>query len=195
VAAWGEPVDVGLSGLVEWLGATPGSTGLHESLHLYSLIEATHVLAIMLFVGTIAMVDLRLLGVSFRQVSVPQMTSRILPWTIVGFCILVVTGILLFYAIPVRTYHSVWFRMKVVLLIVGLINIWVFHRRVQRDQDQWGADAIPPLGARITAGISLMVWAGVVVTGRMIAYNWFDCDRPQPDWIIAVAGCPPIPGM
>lgn len=173
----------------EWLDSTPWSTALHESLYAYSLIESTHVLALMLSVGTILMLDLRLLGLSFTRLKVSEMTGRILPWTVAGFVLMIVTGLLLFYAIPVRTYHSLWFRIKVILLVVSAMNIWVFHRRVSRNREQWDADARPPLGARINAGVSIAAWGSVIVMGRMIAYNWFDCDRPQADWVVALAGC------
>ena len=105
-----------LSRVVAWLAATEGSIALHESLYMYPLVETVHVIGIMLFAGTIAMVDLRLLGRAFTDTPVSEMTSRILPWTVAGFAVMAVTGMLLFYAIPVRTYHSVWFRLKLVLL-------------------------------------------------------------------------------
>jgi hypothetical protein len=178
---------------VEWLAATPWSVALHESLYMYTYIEAAHVLGIMLFVGSIAMVDLRLLGLAFRAVPVSQMNARILPWTVVGFVLMITTGVLLFYAIPVRSWHSLWFRAKLVLMLVAAVNIWIFHRRVERDRARWDSAARPPIGARISAAISLVAWIGVVVTGRMIAYNWFDCDKPQPPVISALASCSTYP--
>src|SRR6266850_690086 len=77
-----------------------------------------------------------------------------------------------------------------IALIVAAVNIWVFHRRVQRDRERWDREKVPPRGARVAAAISLAVWAGVVVAGRMIAYDWADCDRPQPAWINVLAQCP-----
>ncbi len=174
---------------VAWLAGTAGSTALRESLHLYPLIEAAHVLAIALFVGTIAMVDLRLLGVAFKTVPVSQMTRRILPWTVAGFVLMTATGLILFYAIPVRTYHSLWFRFKIAFMIVAAANVWFFHRRIERDRERWDEAPRPPLGARLSAAISLVSWAAVIVTGRMIAYNWFDCDRPQSAFVAWFAGC------
>ena len=175
--------------LAEWLDSTVWSTMLHESLYVYPLVESTHVLTIMLFAGTIFMLDLRLLGASFTRLGVSEMTSRLLPWTIAGFIIMMVTGALLFYAIPVRTYHSLWFRVKITLIVISAVNIWLFHRRVSRDRETWDLAAMPPLGARISATISIAAWGSVIVMGRMIAYNWFDCNRPQPEWVSAVAGC------
>jgi hypothetical protein len=178
-----------LLGFAEWLAANSWSIALHESLYMYPLIESAHVLTICLFLGTLAVVDLRLLGVAYTDVPVPQMTARMLPWTVFGFVLLVITGLLLFFAIPVRTYQSVWFRAKVILLIAAGINMWLFHRRVQRDVERWGGDATPPRAARVSAAISLSAWAGVVITGRLIAYNWFDCDRPQAAFVTWFAEC------
>jgi hypothetical protein len=177
------------AGFVAWLAGTAGSTALRESLHLYPLIETGHVLAITLFVGSIAMVDLRLLGVAFRAVPVSQVTQRILPWTLAGFVLMTATGLLLFYAIPVRTYHSLWFRLKLGFMVVAAVNVWWFHRRVERDRARWDTASRPPLAARLSAAISLASWASVIVTGRMIAYNWFDCDRPQSPFVAWFAGC------
>jgi uncharacterized membrane protein len=186
---------MGLSTLAVWLGETQGSIALHESLYMYPLIETAHVLAIALFAGTINMVDLRLLGRAFTSTPVSEMTRRMLPWTVAGFVVLVITGLLLFYAIPVRTYHSLWFRLKLLLLVVAALNVWWLHRRVQRDRERWDRDVLPPRNARIAAGVSLLVWAGVIVAGRMIAYNWADCDRPQPGWIRWAAECQGYPGQ
>lgn len=156
---------------------------------MYPLIETSHVLSLMLFVGTLCVVDLRLVGVAFRSVQVSQITSRVLPYTVAGFIVITVTGFLLFYAIPIRTYESIWFRIKVVVIILAGLNAWFFHKRLQKNQVAWDADAKPPLGVRLSGAASLFSWAIVIITGRMIAYNWFDCDRPQPDWVIMLAGC------
>ena len=178
-----------LESLVTWLGDTKGSIALHESLHLYTYVEAAHVLGITLFAGTIAMVDLRLLGVSFKAVPVSQMNARILPWTVAGFVLMIATGVVLFYAIPVRTFHSPWFRLKMILMVVAAVNIAWFTFHVEKSRGQWDTAARPPAAARTAAVISLVMWIGVIVTGRMIAYNWLDCDKPQPAWVQAFASC------
>jgi hypothetical protein len=182
-----------LSRFTVWLAQTPWSTELHESLYAYTWIETAHVIGITLFVGTIAMVDLRLLGAAWRAVPISQMTSRILPWTVAGFVLMFMTGVLLFYAIPVRSWHSVWFRAKLLLLLVAAINIWVYHHRVQRNRALWDSAPSPPLTTRACAAISLSVWLAVIVVGRMIAYNWFDCDKPQSALVYAMADCSTYP--
>ena len=172
-----------------WLDSHAWSTALHESLWAYPLIESTHVLALMLFVGLLAMVDLRMLGWAFRETPVSALTGRLLPWAVVGFVVMVSTGLLLFYAIPVRTAHSIWFRVKVILLIGAGLNAWWFHQRVSKDRPQWDAAPRPPSGVRLSAALSLSMWAGVIVVGRMIAYNWFDCDKAQGALVAWAAGC------
>ena len=173
-----------------WLAETEWSIALHESFYMYPWIESSHVLLIMLFVGTVFIVDLRLLGVLFRDVPVSEVTSRLLPWTIFGFILTFISGMLLFYAIPVRTYQSIFFRVKIAMLIVAAINVIWFHLRTEKNRESWDADWVPPRGARIAAVISLASWATVIVMGRMIAYNWFDCDRqPQSDFINWATSC------
>jgi hypothetical protein len=183
--------------LLEWLASTRWSIDLHESLYMYPLVESTHVLSLTLFVGLTMMMDLRLLGLTLRQVPVSQVTGRLLPWIRIGFGVMVFTGILLFYAIPVRNYQNIFFRVKMVLLVLAGINVWYFHTRTERTVDAWDLAARTPKAARVAAIASLVLWASVVVTGRMIAYNWFDCDiQPQPALINWAAGCvvPPPEG-
>jgi uncharacterized protein YacL len=176
---------------VQWLAETPGSIALHESLYMYPLVESVHVLTLCLFVGTATMIDLRLLGFTMKRIPVSEVMRRLLPWTIAGFVVMVITGGLLFYAIPVRTYHSIFFRIKVVLLAFTGLNVWIFHRRTQRSMPQWDRDVVTPKAARAAALASLVLWASIIVAGRMIAYNWFDCDiQPQSAIVNWAAGCP-----
>lgn len=178
-----------LKQIVLWLNDTPYSVALRESLYVYAWTESLHVIALTLFVGTIWMIDLRLIGLAFRNTPVSQLTSRVLPWTLAGFAVMVVTGALLFYAVPVRTFHSVWFRAKVILLMAAALNAFYFHLKVKRDRAAWDSLERPPSRARFSGWASLLIWASVIVVGRMIAYNWFDCDRLQIDWIRWFSQC------
>ena len=174
----------------EWLAATENSTALRESLFMYPLVESSHVMFLLLFVGLTVMLDLRLLGVALRHLPVSDMVDRILPWVRWGFAVMVFTGVLLFYAIPVRTYQSVWFRAKMIMLCLAALNIWYFHYRVYPTRASWDADPRPPWTVRRAGLASLILWAGIVVAGRFIAYNWFDCDiQPQPALVNWFAGC------
>ena len=174
-------------GFFKWMADTPWSVALHESLYGYPIVESIHVWALCLFVGLAVVLDLRLTGLSFTSVPVSQIARRILPWTTFGFVLMVISGILLFYAIPVRSYQNIFFRVKLLLLVLAGINAWVFH---PRGIQSWDKDPIPPRSARFAGYASLVLWMTIIFCGRMIAYNWFDCDRPDQSHIIStLAGC------
>jgi hypothetical protein len=157
---------------------------------MYPLVESAHVLTLCLFLGMAIMFDLRLLGVTLRRVPITDMKRRLGPWMTAGFVVMVVTGVLLFYAIPVRSYQSIFFRAKVVALILAGLNAFVFHTTIDRRVAEWDLAPVPPRAARRAGATSLVLWAIIVVAGRMIAYNWFDCDKqPQSAVVNTLAGC------
>jgi hypothetical protein len=158
----------------QWLGTTQGSVALHESIWAYPIIESVHVLTLCLFLGLTVMLDLRLLGVTMVRTPASEVFQRLLPWTIVGFAVMVATGALLFFAIPVKTYLNIFFRIKVAFLLLAGVNVAVFQRTISRSMQRWDTDPVPPFRARLAAAVSLVLWAGIVVAGRMIAYNWFE---------------------
>jgi hypothetical protein len=174
-----------------WLQSVPGATGgdpstswsqqFAGSLNLWSLCEATHVLALMLFAGTILLVDLRMLGLAFKTVPYSTLNNKVLPMTVVGFALLVLTGLILFAGGPVKYYHSVWFRAKVIFLLAAAANIFWFHYRTQKTQAEWDASPNPPMAVKVAAALSLTSWILVIVFGRLIAFTWFDCDRLKPN--------------
>jgi hypothetical protein len=176
----------------EQLAESSWSVELHESQYAYSIIESIHVWTLCLFFGTVAMVDLRLLGWIMPGVPVSEFARRVLPWTIAGFIILVITGTLLVFAIPVRTYQSIFFRGKMLLLVLAGLNVWFFHSRVYPTFAKWDVDAVPPRAVRVAGAVSLVLWSCIIFSGRMIAYNWFDCDRqPQPAIVNVLTSCVP----
>jgi hypothetical protein len=167
----------------EQLGQSEWSVGLHESEIAYSIIESLHVWSLCLFFGMTAMFDLRLLGWTMRGVPVSEVIRRLQPWTILGFAMMVVSGTLLFYAIPLRSYQNIFFRTKMLLMLLAGANVFLFHVRVFPGVARWDGDAVPPAAARAAGALSLALWIAIIFSGRMIAYNWFDCDR-QPQWAI-----------
>jgi hypothetical protein len=103
---------------------------------------------------------------------------------------MVITGLLLFFATPVRNYQNIFFRLKMILFVIAGLNVWLFHNRIHLRVADWDLDSAPPFAARMAAIVSLVAWTGVVVSGRLVAYNWFDCDlQPQPDFVNWAAGC------
>ena len=176
----------------EWLAATPWSIALHESHYLFLVVLAVHVLTLTLFVGTAVMIDLRLMGVTMQRVPASEVVARLLPWTAVGFLLMIASGALLFYAAPLLRYQNLFFRLKMAALMLAVVNAWVFHKTVYRSVAEWDLDPVPPRRARVTGGVSLVLWAVIITAGRMIPYQtyWFDCNnQPQPAIVNLLAGC------
>lgn len=159
----------------EWLAATPGSIALHESRYLFLVVLTLHVMTLTVFAGTAVIVDLRLLGVTMLRVPASELVSRLLPWAIGGFIVMVASGLLLFYAAPVDRYGNLFFRAKLAMLVMAGLNIWLFHRTAYRDVARWDLDRVPPRRARVSAGVALALWAAIILAGRMIPYQqyWF----------------------
>ena len=174
----------------QWLAATRGSMALRESILVYPLVESTHVLTLCVFLGTAVMLDLRLLGLTLVRVPMSEVQRRLGPWLVAGFVVMAATGLLLFYAIPVRSYQSIFFRAKVVALALAGLNAVVGPSTIERRLAEWDRDPVPPRAARRAGARSLVLWAIIVFAGRMIAYNWFDCDKqPQSPIVNTLAGC------
>ena len=127
-----------------------------------------------------------------RSVPVSEVARRLLPWTVVGFVFMVISGTLLFTAIPVRSYQNIFFRTKMLMLLLAGLNVWIFHSSVYRRVVTWDVASVPPRAARVAGALSLVLWVCIVLSGRMIAYNWFDCDRqPQRPIINYLTSCVP----
>jgi len=192
-----------LSDFFEWLqnswGAAEAGDGssysalLLSSLNAWGLLEGTHLITLMLFFGTILAVDLRLLGLAFREYPISVVSKRVLPLTITAMVIVLVTGVILFFSKPHEYWHNIWFRTKMVLLAAAIINVWAFHFLVQKNQDAWDTAPSPPTKAKISAIVSITSWVLIIACGRFIAYNWLECGKPQPGWVNAVQDCPASP--
>lgn len=175
--------------LARWLDAQPWSVALHESLYMYAWIESTHVLTLAVFLGMLFVIDLKILGLIFPTVPAAVIAERLDKPMIAGFAVMVITGLLLYYAIPIRTTQSIWFRIKVVLMIAAGINALLFRNRMRAAERNWDGLSRAPRRLRVGAALSLALWAGVVVTGRSIAYDWFDCNKDLSYFMYWAAGC------
>ena len=157
----------------EWLARPAVATFIAESIWVYPIAESSHVLAIALFLGLTVMLDLRLLGVTLRSVPVSEMVSRVLPWAVPGGIVAVVSGMLALLSDPDRFLTNVFFQIKATALVLAVINLLLFHVAVYSRVREWDLLPKPPLAARLSAVFSLTLWTIVVVTGRLVAYNWF----------------------
>jgi 4-amino-4-deoxy-L-arabinose transferase-like glycosyltransferase len=143
----------------------------------------------MLSLGILFLIDMRMLGWAFADISANKLATRLNVPMLLGFVVMFGTGILLFYAVPVRSAQSIWFRVKIGLLIVCAINAFMFHRKMTASIGAWDSEPCAPKALRLGALVSLVTWSVIVICGRFIAYDWFDCSYPQSDFIRQIAGC------
>lgn len=155
----------------QWLEQTPASTAIAESIWLFPLLEGSHILALPLSVGMIVFFDLHLLGLTLAGSRAATVMTEMLRWAKGGFAVMFVTGALLLMCHAGRAYANPFFRAKVIFLLVLGINALVYQVVFFPKMAQWGAGRAPA-GAKVCAVVSLVVWIGVIVAGRTMAYTF-----------------------
>lgn len=166
-----EPDGAG-GGLMQMLYDSSLGTAIRESSTLFPWIESVHVLMITTVVGTIAIVDLRLMGFAAHRRSARQLTLDMLPFTWVAFVVAVVTGSLLFVSNATGYAESTPFRLKLVMIALAGLNMGIFHFTAYRKISDWGEQLPPPVAARIAGFTSLTLWILVIFLGRWIGYSY-----------------------
>jgi hypothetical protein len=146
---------------------------MRQWLWLYPSVEIVHITGIALLFGSIAVLDLRLLGLS-RALSVKRLAAHVLPWTAASFVLIVPSGFLMFTAHATDFIQSEVFVLKMCLIVAAGVNAALFHTIVFRTADVWDAEEMrklpPPPSARIAGAVSLALWISVIACGRLLAY-------------------------
>ena len=151
-----------------WLEVNlPGGAYLRESTFGFSVLLTVHVVSLCIFFGLILMMDLRLVGWGNRHTRPSDMSARLLPYQMVGFVIMVASGVALVWAQPLRYYGKTFFWWKLGLMVLAGVNAGIIHAITRRSEAAW--DSAP---ARLAGAASLLLWAGVLTTGRLVAYEW-----------------------
>jgi hypothetical protein len=159
-----------LQQVCQWLSATSLSTEMRESPWIYSLIESVHVLGITALAGTAAVLDLRLLGIAMRREQVSEVVDQTMPFAWSGAAIMFVSGALLFWAKAADCYGNPAFRLKLILLVLAGANPLIFHLTTYKSIASWNDAPVPPRAAKVAGVVSLVLWGGIIVAGRAIAY-------------------------
>jgi hypothetical protein len=156
---------------LKYLEATGFATAIREGSVLFPWIECIHVLALTLVIGSIAVVDLRLMGVTFRDRGVAEITAGVLPITWTAFGCAVITGFLLFSSNATTYGSNVYFRIKMALLVVAGLNMGLYHLVINRGVENWRSADTTPTRARIVGGVSLFLWLAIIAAGRWIGFT------------------------
>ena len=158
------------------LGALEAS-GLGEAMRqwlwLYPSVEIVHIVGIALLFGSVAVLDLRLLGLS-RHIPVRTLARHVLPWTAASFVLIVPSGLAMFTAHATEFIQSDVFVLKLMLILAAGLNAALFHAVTFRTADVWDSEEMrklpPPPSARLAGAVSLLVWIAVIACGRLLAY-------------------------
>ena len=167
--------------LFEWMDAMPTSIAWRESLNGYPLLLTAHVVSMGLVAGIIIFWDMRLAGLALKRVPVSKIQATMFPWMNLGLAINVVTGLAMVFSQPMRYFPNFYFWIKFIFMVLAAANALYFNLTINRTVEKWEHDPIMPFAARMAGYASLALWAGIIVTGRMIAYSGL-----VPAWWIAL---------
>src|SRR5262245_16735379 len=142
---------------------------MKHSLWLYPIVEIAHIAGFALLVGTVAAFDLRVLGFA-RSTSIRALERSLLPWAWIALLLVVPSGVAMFSAHAVDFAANPAFRVKLLLLLAAGLNALLFHAGVFRSVHAWDQHVSTPRAAKLSALLSLAIWAGVISCGRLIAY-------------------------
>lgn len=134
------------------------------------IIQTVHLLSVSAIMGSIVMIDLRVLGVALSSQPTPELVRRLMPWTWSALPFLAASGLVFIVAQPHRYASNPVFGIKFALLVPALALAGVFHATMARDEAFWSASSAGRAGAKIVAAVSLLLWIGVAMAGRWIAY-------------------------
>ena len=152
-----------LSPFFEWLTTSPWANFMNGPEWAFPVVESLHFMGLALSIGTIAIVDLRLLGLGMRRQTASELAADLGPWTWSGLALMLITGPLMFSADAVTYHYNPAFQFKMTCLLVALLFHFTIHRKVT-------GSAASPAAAKLTGGLSLALWTAVVGAGRMIAF-------------------------
>ena len=160
-----------LHALGAWLMSFPISDFIRESDWAFPAIESAHVVAVLLVVGTVSIVDLRLVGFASRNSAVTEISRDTLRWTWVAFVFAAITGSLMLMA-KANDYFAVpSFWVKMFVMFLAAVNMLTFEVLTFRNVAQWDIGSSLPTAAKVAGTVSLALWVLVIIFGRWIGYT------------------------
>lgn len=147
------------------------ATAIRENGSLFPWIESVHVLGVTLVIGTVGIIELRLIGVASLNRSVSRVLKDVLPITWSAFAVSAISGFLLFASNAPTYAYNTFFLTKAALLFLAGLNALGFHTFVERSITRWDSAARTPIPARLSGAFSLVMWIGVVICGRWVGFT------------------------
>ena len=164
-----------LRSLFEYVSEFPSSIALRESQYVMPWVFVLHVISMCMFAGTILMMDLRLLGVGYMQTPFSQVQRRLFPWQMAAMLLSAATGLALVWGNPMNYVTNIIFWVKMLTMVLAGFNALAFHFITEYTLVDWDTGSTPPTGAKLAGALSIILWANVIVSGRLIPYalTWF----------------------
>lgn len=153
-----------LEPVFRWLGEMPASKAIGESLWMFAMIQAFHLVFLAVLVGALLIVDLRLLGRGMVRQPLNQVARDAMPWLVGSLIGMLVTGVPQLMSNWSREYHSEFFWQKMYFLAAALIFTFTVRLAVTRRSDIGGTT----MGQKVVALVSIFLWTNVAIAGRLI---------------------------
>jgi uncharacterized membrane protein len=152
-----------LTSFFKWLTTSALANAMNNHEWAFPIVQSLHFIGFALSIGTIAIVDFRLLGLGMRRQQAAEIAADLKPWTLAGLAVMLITGPLMFSTDAVTYHYNPSFQFKMSCLMLALLFHFTLHRRAIRSD-------VSPIAARLAGAVSLLLWTAVVAGGRMIAF-------------------------
>jgi hypothetical protein len=159
-----------MAAILETVEASAVAQWMRDTNPAMQLVEAAHVLAAVMVLGTVLIVDLRLLALTDRMRALTRVTRETLPLTWAAFVVAVGTGSLMFTTSAVTYFGNTAFQLKAFALLAAGLNMALFHLFAARGVAAWDLGR-PPRAVRLAGLTSLLLWAAIVLLGRWIGFT------------------------
>ena len=173
--------DMSIDGALSALEATRLAGSIRNSLYLFPFLESLHVVGLTMVFGTIAVLDLRMLGIASTRRPVSRIALDVETWALMAFVLTAATGALMFTTNATVYYYNIFFRLKMAMLVLAGANVVMFNRTARRSIERWNTDAKAPSSGRAAAMVSLLLWIAIIFMGRWIGFTTTRVTGSKPD--------------
>jgi hypothetical protein len=151
----------------EWLAATPLSQNIQGAFWVIPTVQTVHIVSIAIVMTSMAMLDLRLMGIAGRRQSLTDMAGRFLPWVWIALVVLLCSGTILIIGEPGRELQNIMFWIKMSSIATVVVLTLIFQQVLRRNKSYWDRHRV---AATLLGAVSLVIWVTIIAAGRWIAY-------------------------
>jgi hypothetical protein len=149
---------------MQFAGYDPANNPLNTNEWAFPVCEVVHIVGFALLIGTIAIVDLRLLGLGMKRQTAAELVKDTAPWSLLGLVLVLISGPLIFSSQPDVYINNLSFvYVKMPMLAAAIAFNWTLHRWVAIRPDPGGTGVL-------VGGLSLLMWTTVIFGGIFIAF-------------------------